>query len=479
MTDKSLTLGSAAGWIICLAGTLAVFATYWDEAWHTDVGRDSAWSAPHVLLYGSVAVAGLVVSAWGVRVAVTVRPVTAALRHGPLLVAALAGAAVLAAAPIDAAWHAAYGRDSVLWSPPHMLGLIGSAVLLLAVLTAVPRDTALLRAGLGALLLANLIAVVFEYEAGVPQFSEVLYLPVLLPTAVLVAFIIRAQVPLPAPVMVVVAVYAALRLLIALGLVVLDRSVPDLPIAVLGLAAYDLPLGSTLRRAAAGATATAVLAWTASAAGLASPVASDVAVVAVPVTIVGLLVLVLGRGGRAALAVAGVLAAIGLFVVVPSRPASAHDPGQGEVVAVARMSASTSGDGQIQFSVRARTHCDDLVPVRVVARRAGKAVDAPLVVAGRCEYSGSVRVPDGGRWFVYAELRHDRTSVEGWLPVFPEDRGVTAASRRLYIPAGSQRGVGLAQVISGAAIYAASFGLVALGVWVARGSRRSVAAEVA
>lgn len=35
---------------------LALFSTYWDDSLHTDVGRDTLWSAPHVLLYGSILV---------------------------------------------------------------------------------------------------------------------------------------------------------------------------------------------------------------------------------------------------------------------------------------------------------------------------------------------------------------------------------------------------------------------------------------
>lgn len=97
-----------------------MFATYWDEAWHTDIGRDTFWTAPHLLLYGSVAVAGLAVALWGVKALASTASFRTALRYGPLALAGVSGLAVLAAAPIDAAWHAAFGRDSVAWSPPHI-----------------------------------------------------------------------------------------------------------------------------------------------------------------------------------------------------------------------------------------------------------------------------------------------------------------------------------------------------------------------
>jgi len=47
-------------------GLLALFAMYWDDSLHTDVGRDIFWSAPHVLLYGSLAVTLAAGAWWGV-----------------------------------------------------------------------------------------------------------------------------------------------------------------------------------------------------------------------------------------------------------------------------------------------------------------------------------------------------------------------------------------------------------------------------
>jgi hypothetical protein len=96
-----------------------LFATYWDDAWHTDLGRDQATIPPHLLLYGSVAVIGAVVAAWGLSGLRRSHSLAAVLRQLPLLLAAAGGTLTLAALPIDAAWHAAFGRDAVLWSPLH------------------------------------------------------------------------------------------------------------------------------------------------------------------------------------------------------------------------------------------------------------------------------------------------------------------------------------------------------------------------
>jgi hypothetical protein len=81
-------------------GAVSLFATYWADAWHTDLGRDSALIPPHVMLYGSVTVAGLIVVTWGLRVLVRSRSMIAVLRYRPLLLAGLGGVFTLAAAPV-------------------------------------------------------------------------------------------------------------------------------------------------------------------------------------------------------------------------------------------------------------------------------------------------------------------------------------------------------------------------------------------
>lgn len=473
VNDTRLTLPALLGWVAALAGIVAIFTTYWDEAWHTDVGRDTFWSAPHVLLYGSVAIAGLAVAIWGIRALIATRSLRAVLGNGPLILAGAAGAMVLVAAPIDGVWHAAYGRDAVLWSPPHMLAILGSTALLLAVLAGLPEDGALLRAAVGVLLLANGVAVVFEYEAGVPQFSEVLYLPVLLSAGVLLAHLVRVHVPLRAPVTAVVAGYALLRLGIAAGLAILDRSTPDLPIAVLGFAAFDLPLRSTLQRYAAAAVAVAGLAWGASSTGLASPVAEEVGTAAVPIIVLGAVALLLRwRGGRRLAAAGVVVTGIGLVVMAPAKPAEAHDPGQGEPVSDVTMTVKTSGTGEVLLElVVPPEHCDDLAPSRVVARRAGDTIVGTLDHVGTCRFKGTIELPAHGRWFVYGEMSHGGIDVEAWLPVFPEQRADVSEVRTLYVPAGADSHVPASQLLAGAAIYGAGVGLLGFGI-AATGKRR-------
>src|SRR4029079_2375179 len=65
-------------------------------------------------------------------------------------------ALVILAAPIDDLWHRLFGLDITLWSPPHLLGLLGTAIntigTLVAAMEVYPRGS---RARWAALLLAG------------------------------------------------------------------------------------------------------------------------------------------------------------------------------------------------------------------------------------------------------------------------------------------------------------------------------------
>jgi hypothetical protein len=468
-----LTVPAGIGWVVATGGAGAIFATYWDEAWHTDVGRDSAWGAPHVLLYGSVAVVGLAISIWGLNAWTSMGSLRAALGSKSLLLTGAAGLAVLAAAPVDAAWHNAFGRDAVGWSPPHMLVIFGGITLIIGVLSGLATTAKALRAVTGVLLLANAVAVVFEYEADVPQFTELLYLPILLGAALVAATVVGNSVPVRAPVTVVVLGYAGLRIAIGLGLAALGRSTPDLPIAILGLAAFDLPLRSGFHRALAAAMAIAGLAWAASATSLASPAPEDVAITAVPVLALGLVLLLASKvryarpAALAALAVGGGL----MTAVAPARPAYAHDPGQGQVVAHVEMTGVSDARGSITLTVTADDHCDDLTPVRLVARRAGQSRTGVLRSTGPCAFTGTVDVAPTGRWFLYAEFRHRASAVEGWLPLSADRHQSLNQERTLYLPAGEGDSTTVGQVLVGGLIYTVGVGLLGAGILVNRSVR--------
>jgi len=471
VNTKRLVLPRVLAWPIVAAGMLAVFATYWDEAWHTDVGRDSAVSAPHVLLYCSVAVVGLGIAAWGIRVLLAARSLWAAVGHPPLRAAGVGATTTLLAGGIDIAWHAAYGRDAVLWSPPHMLALFGTVALTLGVVNGVASEAIWLRLAGAVLLLANAVAVVFEYEADVPQFTEVLYLPILLAAALVVAVAIDRLVPRTGAVSIVVAGYAVTRVAVMTGLASLGRSTPDLPIAVLGLAAWDLPFRSRVEKAAAAATGVAWFAWLASATGLASPAADSVAITVVPVSAVFALVM-LRRLAPRATAAAAVFALGGMLAVADPEPASAHDPGQGRDIGPISLSAEVTGR-QISLTGSPEQHCDDMNPQRMVARRAGEQVTGALNQVGAgCEFNGTLEVPAEGRWFTYVEFTHDGKTIEAWLPLIAGEDTTVTESRILYEPAGAGDGLTGSQVVFGGLIYLLGGFVVAVALGATRWTRQ-------
>jgi hypothetical protein len=442
--------------LVVVAGATALFATYWDDAWHTDLGRDDTTIPPHLLLYGSVAVIGAVVAAWGLAALRHRRSLLAILRQPPLLLAATGATVTLASAPIDATWHATFGRDAVLWSPPHMLGVFGTLALVVGVLAGARPDRGRpwLAAAAGALLLGSAVLPVLEFETDVPQFPEALYLPVLLAAALLAAAILRVLVPGPLPVVRAVGIYLLLRVAITIGLAGLGRSTPDLPLAILGLAAIDLPWWTATARYAAGAAGVALSTWLASAAGLASVAAGAVAVVAIPALVLFAAVLLaaarLRRLGGAALLL------LAIAVALWPRPAAAHDPGQGRPVAAVTLAAVSDGHGTLTITAEPASACGALTPGRVVARRAGRTITGALAAIGRCRYAGMVSVTAAGRWFLYVELREAGRGVEAWLPVDAGRAGWLVQRRELYQPAGRAQGAApsTGEVASGTLLYA-------------------------
>jgi hypothetical protein len=118
-------------WTSVLAVFLGNFGGLWDISWHRSIGRDTFWSPPHVAIYAKGVLAGItfgylilhttfaarhrddVVTIWGLR--------------GPLgaFVAAWGGIAMITSAPFDDWWHNAYGLDTKIVSPPHIILIVG------------------------------------------------------------------------------------------------------------------------------------------------------------------------------------------------------------------------------------------------------------------------------------------------------------------------------------------------------------------
>ena len=453
---------------------MSLFATYWDDAWHTDIGRDTAFIAPHLALYGSISVVGLVVLGWGLLALWRTRSIRVALRQPGLLLAGLGGAVTLTAAPLDAFWHDAFGRDAVLWSPPHMLVVFASTTMAIGLLAGLrPTQHGFAEAALSALVLGSAMMTVLEYDTDVPQFNQTLYLPVVLVAGLLTVAIIRALVPRPYAVSRGVAFYIAMRLTVVAALMLLGRSTPDLPLAVLGLAVADLPWRGNVARYAATGVAVAALAWTASALGVASQPAAAVGMVAAPVIVVGV-ALVLATSWRAhsvVLTGAGLLTGATMLMAGPVAKAIAHDPGQGEPVTSLQLTVVGDGRGNVRVDAVARDAGAQLVADSVVARRGGKTLTAPLNKIGDGRFAGTVRLPEQGRWFVYVEFGRAGETVEAWLPVDSGWQGTSTAERELYVPAGTQPPTAT-QITSGTVIYAVGLALLALALIQTRGIAR-------
>ena len=124
-------------WVLLAGKVIGAWGLSWDIQWHVLIGRDTFWIAPHLMMYGGVTT-GLLVA-----FAVLALDTAAAHRHGrPPGTITIAGftstrgmhlaawglGLVVLAAPIDDLWHRLFGLDVTLWSPPHLLGLLGSVV---------------------------------------------------------------------------------------------------------------------------------------------------------------------------------------------------------------------------------------------------------------------------------------------------------------------------------------------------------------
>jgi hypothetical protein len=449
---------AAAGLIAALGGGVALVGTYWDDAWHTDRGRDAFAIPPHLTLYGGVLMTALVLAGWGLlawrRVGFGVAGLRRLFADRGWVIAGLGGGAVLVSAPIDNVWHALYGRDAVLWSPPHMLAVAGAVALsvgLLATLASSARRSArttqiLAAAGvMGAFLIP-----VMEYDSDVPQFPVVAYLPVATTGFLLAALVIRNLLPVTWPVTVAAAVYTGWRLVIVLWLGTLGMSLTAVPPVIVPAVVDDFLArrgASPFRRALAISIVLPLSWWPAAAVqrGAATgipPSLLPVSVVLCAVTALGTLLLSSHRWNRrsAGGAVLTLLFVAVPWATVPGPPASAHDPGQGRQVGSAVLDATRLGD---KVTITGRISAPDcpLRPVEAVARRAGVEIRASLTDLGGCRYAATLAVPDDGRWFLYINVAGPGARpLEAWIPMAAGKSSVRK-SAVLYEPPGNAPGV--------------------------------------
>ncbi|RDV43986.1 hypothetical protein DOE76_14720 [Leifsonia sp. ku-ls] len=97
-----------------------------------------------------------------------------------------------------------------------------------------------LQIGLSAVVLAAAQILVMEYDTDVPQFSETLYLPVALLSLLSAGWVIIRMTGFPFALTTAIVAYILLRAALTAGLTGAGWLAPDLPLALLGLAAVDL-----------------------------------------------------------------------------------------------------------------------------------------------------------------------------------------------------------------------------------------------
>lgn len=420
MTNDTNT-AVAPWWLLltALIGSISgLFGIYWDEAWHTDIGRDTFWSPPHMFMYVGIGLVGAAVAVW----------IWTAIRRREMrrpMVVALSGAVLtVASGPVDDWWHVAFGRDAVVWSPPHMAALAGVVLLIGSLLIEGSRYPG--RRGqvfatvASAGLLAAILVAVYEYEGDVPQFPVILYLPMLAGlTALAFGMVRRVRPGVSMAATRAAGLYTGLMALVIVALAALGHSLPAFTIILGPALAFDL-----LGRGRSQPTRAAL--HTVAVFGLYVPylnLALDGVYVSGGEVLVGLpAAYLLSWAGLAAVegvqrvSVRPVVAAAGLLVLLVPGTALAHDPGFGDDLADLWLDVQVDGTTGIVSGDLAQVDCASVRAERLIARRAGRAIEGDLVLEG-CGLNGFVDLPDRGRWFIYTELTQDGQTAEAWIAV--------------------------------------------------------------
>jgi hypothetical protein len=116
-------------------GTWAMFqmvlGVAWDVAWHGVIGRDTFWIPPHLVIYSSVTLCGA-----ASLTALLIERIAGRTLTGGFVLSASGVVTMLAAAPFDDWWHARFGKDTTIWSPPHLLGVLGATLIIVGLVLA-------------------------------------------------------------------------------------------------------------------------------------------------------------------------------------------------------------------------------------------------------------------------------------------------------------------------------------------------------
>lgn len=123
---------------VVFAATSVIVGLIWDISWHMTIGRDTFWTPAHLAIYTGGAVAGLASGFEVLRRSFFAGTQSAdgvtvwRLFNGPLggWLCIWGAVAMLTSAPFDDWWHAAYGLDVKIISPPHALLALGFITIL-------------------------------------------------------------------------------------------------------------------------------------------------------------------------------------------------------------------------------------------------------------------------------------------------------------------------------------------------------------
>jgi hypothetical protein len=265
---------------------------------------------------------------------------------------------------------------------------------------------------------------VMEYEADVPQFSSLWYLPVLSIGLILALSIVHTTDENPWMATATALVYTLIRLGVVAFLWLTGFSLTLIPPLLLPALVFDLAARFRLPHLmrAVLVTLTVYLSFMPS---------LDFFLKSITITLPDVLVgLPLAAGGCWLLIVLleaphllakqlkhGLLVIFALFLLWPL-PAYAHDPGQGQVIGTVRLQATAQQSSIVLTGIISNENlCHQLIPQTVEARRAGTTVTDTLSWESPCQFQGRLLVSARGRWFIYAELRQFQQPVETWLPV--------------------------------------------------------------
>ena len=120
-------------WSGVFAITSASIGGAWDVSWHRTIGRDTFWTPAHMAIYACGVIAAIMcgylilATTFGKSARLKAESVSVLGFRAPLgaFIAAWGGIAMITSAPFDNWWHAAYGLDVKIISPPHTLLILG------------------------------------------------------------------------------------------------------------------------------------------------------------------------------------------------------------------------------------------------------------------------------------------------------------------------------------------------------------------